>query len=589
MRQRVNSALARSLFALLALAGCGGGGSPNSAAPPSNSLSVIIDPPSYDTSAVASTAVDLRGQTTCDACPKSETAFGGCPPILPPQTSSISVSWKNRTTGAAGEAYHGIVGSCACLFSYCTTSYSHKWAAYGVPIAPGENIIDIIAAGAGSSGSSSLKITRIPSTPQGLAIASAKGEVTLQWDGVSGATSYNLYWSTSPTLTKQTATKIAGVSSPYTHAGLTDDTTYYYFVTAVNGAYESSESPTVFASPGWISQTVASTTAAAEQRSTSLAIDSAGITHVNYAYSECTNYGTLPTGDRYCSTYSYHNNYLTDFSGAWISQPAPSSFYIDAGIAVDSDDTVHLSYLNRGVVHAVFSAGSWVSEVVDPLGWCGSSIAVDSSKHVSVAYMAGTSSGNDIRYGTNSSGAWSTGVVSTSSQDAGCTLPSGRLSLAVDPAGAAQIAYAGPYPGYGVKYATDQGGRWVIQTVDSCYVQSLASAVDGNGRGHVAYNDNTGQIRYAHQDAAGGWGVEVIESSGALPGVSLALDAAGNAYISYLTYGGLRFAANAGGSWRIIALDGNAGADTAIALDSLGNVHISYFDASGNLKDISNR
>ena len=50
---------------------------------------------------------------------------------------------------------------------------------------------------------------------------------------VPGAQSYNLYFNTVPMLTTQTATKIEGVTNPYAHTGLSNDTPYHYAVTAV--------------------------------------------------------------------------------------------------------------------------------------------------------------------------------------------------------------------------------------------------------------------------------------------------------------------------------------------------------------------
>jgi len=73
--------------------------------------------------------------------------------------------------------------------------------------------------------------------------------VSISWSSVSGATSYNIYWSTTSGVTKTTGTKITGGTSPYTHTGLTNGTTYYYVVTAVNSYGESSESSQVTGTP----------------------------------------------------------------------------------------------------------------------------------------------------------------------------------------------------------------------------------------------------------------------------------------------------------------------------------------------------
>jgi hypothetical protein len=88
-----------------------------------------------------------------------------------------------------------------------------------------------------------------PDAPTGISASAGDGQVTIGWDDVSGATSYNIYWSTTEDVTKDTGTKIADATSPYTHTGLTNGTTYYYVVTAENSYGESAESTEVPATP----------------------------------------------------------------------------------------------------------------------------------------------------------------------------------------------------------------------------------------------------------------------------------------------------------------------------------------------------
>ena len=87
----------------------------------------------------------------------------------------------------------------------------------------------------------------VPAVPTDPGAAGGANKVTLSWGAVLGASSYNVYWSTSSSLTSANGTKIAGVASPYVHTGLAAGTTYYYVVTAVNSVGESSASPRVTA------------------------------------------------------------------------------------------------------------------------------------------------------------------------------------------------------------------------------------------------------------------------------------------------------------------------------------------------------
>lgn len=102
--------------------------------------------------------------------------------------------------------------------------------------------------GGGAAGSSGTTGT-VPAAPA-LSAVGSDTQVSLGWTSVSGATSYNLYWSTTAGVTPANGTKIAGVvGTLYTQSGLANGTTYYYVVTAVNAAGESAPSTLVSATP----------------------------------------------------------------------------------------------------------------------------------------------------------------------------------------------------------------------------------------------------------------------------------------------------------------------------------------------------
>ncbi len=69
--------------------------------------------------------------------------------------------------------------------------------------------------------------------PRDVIVKAGDTEAFLSWMDVPGAVSYNVYFNTQPDLTIQSATKIEGVTSPYNHSGLTNDTAYFYAITAV--------------------------------------------------------------------------------------------------------------------------------------------------------------------------------------------------------------------------------------------------------------------------------------------------------------------------------------------------------------------
>jgi len=86
-------------------------------------------------------------------------------------------------------------------------------------------------------------------------IIPGNGKVTLSWFDFSGAISYNVYMASVPGVNKSNYSFLAegmkhtGVTSPFTHTELTNGKTYYFVVTAVNAAGESSESNQVSATP----------------------------------------------------------------------------------------------------------------------------------------------------------------------------------------------------------------------------------------------------------------------------------------------------------------------------------------------------
>ena len=68
------------------------------------------------------------------------------------------------------------------------------------------------------------------------------GKATLLWNEIPGATSYNVYESMSPGVTKLSGSKIRNATNPLTINELEPGKTYYFVVTVVNELGESEES-----------------------------------------------------------------------------------------------------------------------------------------------------------------------------------------------------------------------------------------------------------------------------------------------------------------------------------------------------------
>jgi fibronectin type 3 domain-containing protein len=91
-------------------------------------------------------------------------------------------------------------------------------------------------------------VTTVPAAPVATAVR-GNTQVTVSWAAVSTATSYNVYWSTTTGVTPASGTKVTGATSPFVQPGLTNGTTYFYVVTALNAKGESTPSAQVSATP----------------------------------------------------------------------------------------------------------------------------------------------------------------------------------------------------------------------------------------------------------------------------------------------------------------------------------------------------
>lgn len=203
----------------------------------------------YPSAPVSATTTSGGGVVEVPAAPVGVAASGG--------TRQVSVSWPAVVGATSYNLYWsgtpGVTMSNGTLVSGVTSP------AVLTGLADGATYYFIVTA-SNSAGESSPSVqvsattltagpppATVPSAPSGMNATGGNELVTVSWSAVSGATSYNMYWSTSFGVTTATGTRIAGVTSPYVHIGRTASTTYYYIVTAVNGAGESTPSTEVSA------------------------------------------------------------------------------------------------------------------------------------------------------------------------------------------------------------------------------------------------------------------------------------------------------------------------------------------------------
>ena len=93
----------------------------------------------------------------------------------------------------------------------------------------------------------------VAGVPKEITIEAAKDQLTISWQPVEGASSYNVYWSTTPDVTPESGQLVLGASdttnTTVTHENLQNGLMHYYIVTAISSASESEESAEVGAIP----------------------------------------------------------------------------------------------------------------------------------------------------------------------------------------------------------------------------------------------------------------------------------------------------------------------------------------------------
>jgi fibronectin type 3 domain-containing protein len=185
------------------------------------------------------------GNPTVPATPTNLTATAGNAQVsLSWSASSGATSYTVKRATSSGGAYTNVATGVTAT-GYVNTGLTNGTTYYYVVSAVNT---------AGSSGNSNQvsatpqATVTIPAAPTNLTAAAGNAQVSLSWTASSGATSYTVKRATS---SGGTYTNVAtGVTSTsYTNTGLSNGTTYYYVVAAVNTAGSSANSNQASATP----------------------------------------------------------------------------------------------------------------------------------------------------------------------------------------------------------------------------------------------------------------------------------------------------------------------------------------------------
>jgi hypothetical protein len=243
----------------------------------------------------------------------------------------------------------------------------------------------------------------------------------------------------------------------------------------------------------------------------------------------------------YADTNSNQLKYATDVSGTWVVNVIPGAAGAEfPSLAIDQGNAIHVAYLlftghspdAYQLVYASNASGSWQTVLVESV-LAYPSIGVDTAGTPHIAYLgtAQPDGSYPVHYRSYASTGWSDQVVATSED------PKTLVALAMDPSGQAGLVYKSQTD---LEYLTEASGRWVATRVDSFDAAGpgdeqygsydVSIDMDTAGNPHLAYEDSSGNLKYA-RSRPDGWDTLYVDTEGRQN--QLRMDAAGHAHIAY--------------------------------------------------------
>ncbi len=199
------------------------------------------------------TAVNTAGESG-NSNEASATPFLAIPPAPTNLTAAagngqVVLSWSASTGATSYNVKRATVngGPYTTVASPTTNGYTNTGLANGTTYFYVVTAVNASGESGNSNQASATPNLAIPPIPLNLTATAGNGQVVLAWSSSSGATSYNVKRAT---VSGGPYTTVASpTANAYTNTGLTNGTTYYYVVTAVNTSGESGNSNQAFATP----------------------------------------------------------------------------------------------------------------------------------------------------------------------------------------------------------------------------------------------------------------------------------------------------------------------------------------------------
>jgi fibronectin type 3 domain-containing protein len=336
-----------------------------------------------------------------------------------------------------------------------------------------------------------------PGAPTGLTLTAGNASVALTWTAPGGATSYNVYRGTTAGGESTTPIATGVTNASYADSGLTNGTTYYYRVAAINGGGASALSGEASATPQ-VSAPPAPTALAA----------TAGNAQVTLSWTAISS----------ASSYSvYRGTTAGGESTTAIASGITTASYTDGGLTNGTTYYYEVAAVNAGGTSAMSgeaSATPQVSRIVDAvLRDTGGSVrlsmyATSTLSNSGGQFASDPSAAQDLNGNTfvtardNSNSIWANvynpNLSTWSGWQSGGGIIQGVPSIAVDTSGTGWIASRDAYNSYWlVPYTTGSGfGSWT--PLQGIFSTDPVVTACGDGSIYIIGKDNWNSLWSAH-------------------------------------------------------------------------------------------
>ncbi|MGO9601160.1 MAG: IPT/TIG domain-containing protein [Isosphaeraceae bacterium] len=209
------------------------------AASAAGSVDVTVTTPSGTSATSASDQFTYVAAPNITSQPTSQTVNVGQSAsfsVTASGTGTLTYQWKKLVNGTWTNL-SGATSSTYTITVAATTDAGSYW------------VIVASLGGSVTSSAATLTVNLVtPAAPTGVVATSANSQVSLSWSPSTGATSYRIYRGTASNGETLLASP-TGAATTYVDSAVTNGTTYYYEVTAVNSTGESPRSAEVSAAP----------------------------------------------------------------------------------------------------------------------------------------------------------------------------------------------------------------------------------------------------------------------------------------------------------------------------------------------------